>query len=417
MSQTVEQGGPGRAWANSAQALTADVQRIDGAARPRLMDPSVPEADAPTVLRVVSDFDELAERCADVAELVRSVALWTDCAAGVSGPGGRVLAHCDRHGARLVGGEPGGSVSREARSDGNLIARVWIERAGSLRPLDELVLARGARAAPMIIGRMTQVAVEVSPIPHLVELLIDADVSAIGRSNACRQLALEPNQSIRVAVVQAPGRVAGELGRIGRRIQPSGFGLPRIALRGSEAVLVMHGSVDADELIVPGMSSRWGIGPARPAIEAPHSYRRAREALRFALGPGAPPVADFDQLGSVVALAGVAETDLMDFPDWVALIRLSRTQAGLTAIVTAEVLMRTGSQRDAAVQMNLHHSTVAYRVSHVEQALGYGLGEHSNWFRAQLAIHLWRLTLPNPPIKTASARWRRTTTELPASAG
>jgi DNA-binding PucR family transcriptional regulator len=168
--------------------------------------------------------------------------------------------------------------------------------------------------------------------------------------------------------------------------------------------------------MVSGPEGRLGIGPARPAVEAHRSYRRAREALRFAQGPGARPIAYFDQLGSVVALAAVADTDLMDLQDRIALAELSRTETGLAAILTAEVLMRTGSQREAAASMNLHHSTVAHRVGHVEQALGYGLGEHSNWFRAQLAIHLWRLSWPDPVSTASSARWRTATAEVPPSA-
>ena len=398
-------------------SLRSATDQDDALAPPRISHPSAPNADAPTVLRLVSDFDELVEQCASVADLVRSVALWTDCAAGLSGPGGQVLAHCDRHGARLAGGEPTASASREAHSDGGLRARLWIERDVPTCPLDELVLARGARAAHLILERMTQAAATVSPIPGLVELLIDADVSVVGRSRACRELGYEVNQSIRVAVVQVPGGLEAELGRLGRRVQSSGGGQPRVAVHGDEAILVMRGTVDPDSLMVSGPKGRLGIGPARPAAEAHRSYHRAREALRFAQGPGAPPVANFDRLGSVVALAVVADTDLMDFPDWVALAELSRTETGLSAILTAEILMRTGSQRDAAARMNLHHSTVAHRVGHVEQALGYGLGVHSNWFRAQLAIYLWRLTWPDLPITAASGRWRTATAEVPVSAG
>jgi len=402
MLRTVDESGPGECVEGRRRTRYADVKRVDASTRPRLS--HLPAPEAPTVLRVVSVLEELVGQCASVADLVRSVALLTDCAAGLSGPGGQVLAHCDRRGVRRAGGEPTVSASRETHSDGALSARLWIERDAPASQLDELVLARGARVAHLIIERMTQVAAAVSPIRGLVELLIDADVSVVGRSRACRELGYEPNQSIRVAVAQVPGGAAGELGRVGRRIQSSGGGPVRVAVFGDAAILVMCGTVDADALAFSRMEGRLGIGPASPAIEAPHSYRRARAALRFAQGPGAPPIAHFDQLGSVVALVGVVDTDLMDFQDRAALAELSRTETGLTAILTAEVLMRTGSQRDAAARMNLHHSTVAHRVGHVEQALGYGLGEHSNWFRAQLAIYLWRLSWPDPVTTAPSAR-------------
>ena len=190
-----------------------------------------------------------------------------------------------------------------------------------------------------------------------------------------------------------------------------------MAVFGDAAVLIMGGTVDAAAGTFSGTQGRLGIGPACPAIEAPRSYRWARDALRFAQGPGARTIAHFDQLGSVVALAAVADSDLTDLRDKSALHELSRTETGLTAILTAEVVMRTGSQRSAAARMNLHHSTVAHRVGHLEQALGYGLGEHSNWFRAQLAIYLWRLSRPESVTTAPSAIRRTTTAEVPPSAG
>jgi hypothetical protein len=416
MLRTADESGLGERWVNRQSLKYEDAQLLELLTRPRAAHLPPPDVDAPTVLRVVSVFDELVEGCASAADLVRSVSRWTDCAAGLSGPDGQVLARCDRQGARLAGGEPTVSTSREAYSHGVLSARLWIERDGPASPLDEVVLARGARAGHQILERMTQVAAVVSPIPGLVEILIDADVSVSRRSRACRELGYEPNQAITVAVAQATGGRAAVPARVGRRIQSSGGGRVRVADFGVSAILVTSGAVDADTLVLAGMERRVGIGPARPAIDAPRSYHGARAALRFAQGPGAPPIAQFDQLGSVTALAGVVDTDLIDFPDWVALVELSRTETGVTAILTAEILMRTGSQREAAARMNLHHSTVAHRVGHVEQALGYGLGEHSNWFRAQLAIHLWRLSWPDPLRTASSARWRMGRAEVPPSA-
>jgi len=417
MSQTNNAGGSGLARAGTARTLVSEARRIERAARTHLKNPPEAETDVLTVLRVVSAFDELAERGADVADLARLIAHWTDSAAAVSGRGDQLLAHCDRHGKQVASGEPRVGASREVRFGDAVIARVSIERAAPGRALDELVLTRGAHAAQLIVARGTQAADPAPSVPQLVELLIDADVTAIRRSQVCRQLGLEPNQSIRVAVVQAHGGLDDELQRVSALVRPSRGGPPRIALHGEEAILVLRGTLDPDCLAASETGSRWGIGPARPASEAPHSYRRAQEALRFAQGPGAPRVSDFDRLGSVIALAGLAGTDLMDVSDWAALTHLSQTETGLTAILTAEVLMHTGSQRDAATRMNLHHSTVAHRVSHVEHALGYSLGEHANWFRAQLAIHLWRLASSEPATTTPSAGWRTDSAKVPVTAG
>ena len=416
MLRTADESGLGERWVNRQLVKYEDAQLLGLLARPRPTHLSPSDVDAPTVLRVVSVFDELVERCASPDDLVRSVSRWTDCAAGLSGPDGQVLARCDRRGARLPGGEPSVSTYREAFSHGILSARLWIERDVATSPLDEVVLARGARAAHQILERMMEGGAAVSPIPGLVESLIDADLSVSRRSRACRELGYEPSQAITVAVAQVTGGREALPARVGNRIRSSGGGRVRVADFGVSAILVTSGTVDADTLALAGMERPVGIGPARPAIDAPRSYHGARAALRFAQGPGAPPIAQFDQLGSVAALAGVVDTDLIEFPDWVALVELSRTETGVTAILTAEILMRTGSQREAAARMNLHHSTVAHRVGHVEQALGYGLGEHSNWFRAQLAIHLWRLSWPDPVRTTTSGRCLTATAEVPPSA-
>ena len=411
MTPTSHEGSPVAAW-RSLERVTPLRPRGSGAG---LKAAPLPEVDGATILRVISAFDDLVERGGSLDDVVRTVALTTKCGAGLSGPRGQVLAHYDRHGTRLASGEPTFSVSREATWDRAPGARLWIERDSGLCALDELVLARATRAARLILERMTQVSPAASPSPGLIELLIDPNVSVMERSRACRKLGYESNRSIRIAVAHVPGAAAGELNEVCRRIESSVGGRVVRAVFGDEAIFVMCGTVEADPW-VSGMRGRMGIGPARPAIEAPLSYRGARGALRFAQGPGVRPIAHFDQLGSVVALAAIAGTDLMDLQDRVALAALSRTETGLTAILTAEILMRTGSQREAAAHMNLHHSTVAHRVGHVEHALGYGLGEHANWFRAQLAIHLWRLSWPDPLSTASSAGWRTAHAEVPPTA-
>lgn len=389
-------GAPVRSPGQRAPAQGAGMVRVNLSTGPASL--CRPEADqdvdAQTVLRVVSAFEELAEGCASLADLASSVASWTDSPAGLSGPDGLVLAHRDPAGRRVSGGEPAMTTSREVWSGDALVARIWIERGSADRPLDALVLDRGVRAAHQIIERISQASAEASRDASWVAILIDADASLDQRARACAHLGYGASQPIRIAVSRGPVEGAREWTRGAHSIQSWGVGQSRMELHGDEAIVVMPATAQADAFAPTTAQARWGVGPVHPAFEAPRSYRWAREALRFAHGPGAPSIAHFDQLGSLVALAGV-DADLMDLPDRAALAELAGTETGMIAILTAEVLMRTGSQRDAAACMNLHHSTVAHRVSHVEQALGYGLGAHANWFRAQLAIHLWRLSWPD----------------------
>lgn len=350
------------------------------------------DLDEPTRLHVVPAFEELSDGCANLlVDLARTIASWTDCAAGLSGPGGQVLAHFDRHGNRVLGPEPAQSTSREVRRGDTVIARVWIEPGTDIR-LNELALDWGAHAAQQAIDRAPEAFAEGPHRPSWVALMVDADAPPDQRARACAELGFRPNQLIRVAVSQVPAEIAREWGRVVRRVRSCGIGQSRVELSGDEAIVVMGDTAQHEALSTSVENVRWGVGPVHTALEAPRSYRWARETLRFASGPFAEPVTHFDELGCILALGGVAHADLLDLPDWLALAELSRTETGATAILTAEMLMRTGSQRCAAACMNLHHSTVAHRIGHVEDALGYSLGEHSNWFRAQLAIQLWRLS-------------------------
>jgi hypothetical protein len=52
---------------------------------------------------------------------------------------------------------------------------------------------------------------------------------------------------------------------------------------------------------------------------------------------------------------------------------------------------RTGTLRQAAAELHLHHSTVAVRLAQVESALGWHLTDPRDRFRAQLALHAMRL--------------------------
>ena len=319
------------------------------------------DVDVSTVLRVVSAFEELEEGSASLADLASTVASWTGFAAGLSGPGGLVLAHRDQAGRRVGGGEPALITWREVLSDDALIARIWIERGPAERPLDALVLDRGARAAQQIIERLSQESLETSrDHASCVALLVDAAAPTDQRARACAQMGLGLNQPIRIAVSRVSPEGTTEWTRGSHMIQSRGAGQSRVELHGNEAIAVIcaSGQAEAEGLPTAGEQARWGVGPVHPALEAPRSYRWARETLRFVRGPGTDPVARFDELGCVVALTGAAQADLIDLPDLVALTDLSQTETGLTAILTAEVLMRTGSQRDAAAA---HESASQHR--------------------------------------------------------
>ncbi|MFG1923456.1 helix-turn-helix domain-containing protein [Cryptosporangium sp. NPDC048952] len=147
-------------------------------------------------------------------------------------------------------------------------------------------------------------------------------------------------------------------------------------VRGGDTVRVGRGGV------------RVGVGGNVDGLAAEASWAQARLALRFASAAGSPAdaVVDHDELGPLALLADIPTARLREQPDVRALDALARTDSGALDVAALEAFCRTGSLRQAAATLYLHHSSVAARLAHVEDALGWHLDDPRDRFRAQLAL-------------------------------
>jgi sugar diacid utilization regulator len=137
---------------------------------------------------------------------------------------------------------------------------------------------------------------------------------------------------------------------------------------------------------------RIGVGGAADPLAAGTSWSQARSALRFAVaGDPVEAVADHDALGPVALLAEIPVDRLHDQPDVRALRELADRDGGALDLAALAAFCRTGSLRQAAAELHLHHSSVAARLAHVEEALGRRLRDPGDRFRAQLALYALRL--------------------------
>jgi len=128
---------------------------------------------------------------------------------------------------------------------------------------------------------------------------------------------------------------------------------------------------------------RAGIGTA----ESPdRSWREARTALRFTT-PG-QPVVHFDGLGALALLEHVPQDAARDNADVAAIVRMAGSPEDLD---TLDAYCTTGSQRQAADLLHLHHSSVARRLEQIGKTLGIELAEPAGLTRARLALTAWRL--------------------------
>ncbi|MDT3439370.1 helix-turn-helix domain-containing protein [Pseudofrankia sp. BMG5.37] len=409
-----------------------------------LLQLSALDADAESAVRVIAYFDALVAARADAASLVRATAALAECGAGLETPDtGQVRYRQDGTSApppqpatdgSTVPGHVSGWMS--LGDDGG---RVWLERPGPPRPLDEIVLERMAIAA-RAIGTRARPSLHIAD-PALVELVLSDRESAEDRARALRLLGLLPDVAVRAVAISPPagmdvGVQAVALmarGRLGRRTV-------RVAVLGRmAAVLLQDRSAAAspasdlrlalaerpssrtgaevlpdeerDETSPGGRQGgggfdrststghwdaaaqpRVGIGGPVDGLDARLSWRQARLALRFA-APGSADalVVDYAELGSVALLADVPVDRLRSDPDVRALDTLAQAPAGAGDIAVLEAYCRATSLRQAAAVLYLHHSSVAARVAHLEDILGWRLDEPEGRFRARLALLARRL--------------------------
>jgi sugar diacid utilization regulator len=121
---------------------------------------------------------------------------------------------------------------------------------------------------------------------------------------------------------------------------------------------------------------------------------QARTAVRFAVpGLTGEALVEHAALGPLALLAELPVERLRAEPDVAALDALAATPGGALDVATLDAFCRTGSLRQAAAALHLHHSSVAARLAHVEDALGLRLDEPDGRFRARLAVVARRLAL------------------------
>ncbi len=382
------------------------------------------DADAAAAVRVIAHFQALLRRDLDAAALVRSTAALAECPAGMERADGRSV-RAGPDGATLAGHPERISKSIALTPAG----RVWLERPGTPGPFDDLVLEWMAITADTLgtasgRGPAPQVA-----DPALVERVLSGHEPVADRSHALRTLGFDPAAELRITAVTCPDGIDAGLAAValfGRGALP---GTVRVAHLGAEAVVllqrrdggaqspcealrkVLHeragertsgrrtsrsdGRLTNAATLPVGMAAdgvQAGVGGAAPALEARHSWEQARCALRFTVpGPPHEAVVDHDTLGPVALLAAIPLPQLREQRDVQALTALAQQSGGHAAIEALAAFCRTGSLRQAAAGMHLHHSSVAARLVRAERALGRNLTTPQDRFAAQLALHAYRL--------------------------
>jgi len=234
------------------------------------------------------------------------------------------------------------------------------------------VLDRLAIAAAAVVERYGPARTTMAD-PALVELVISGDTDDAARTRALRLLGFAADLPVHVVAL----RSQLPLDQVGRLICP---GRPVKAAPLAEVGVILATTVDQARF---PEGVRAGIGAA---ASPDRSWQQARTALRFTTAR--QPVVHHAGLGALAMLAQVPPEAVRDNPDVAAIARLAERSEDLD---TLDTYCATGSQRQAADLLHLHHSSVARRLDQIGRTLGIDLAEPTGLTRARLALTAWRL--------------------------
>jgi hypothetical protein len=323
-------------------------------------------------LRVVMVYDTLMRQRVDLPALARTSAALAECVAGIRlhSTGRTIRVSPD---GREASASPGpASTSAPITLDEEEIGTVWLERPDPPGPLDDVLLDRFAIAAAAVVERYGPARTTMAD-PALVELVISSDSDDAARARALRLLGFASDLPVRVVAVrsQLPLDQVGGLVCPGRLVKAAPL---------TDVGVLLATNVDPARFPA-GVHA--GIG----AAESPdRSWREARIALRFTTSR--EPVVHYDGLGALTMLAQVPPDAARDNADVAAIAGLAASPEDLE---TLDAYCATGSQRQAADLLHLHHSSVARRLDQIGKTLGIELTEPTGLVRARLALTAWRL--------------------------
>ncbi|MDA0635894.1 helix-turn-helix domain-containing protein [Nonomuraea sp. MCN248] len=330
------------------------------------------DTQAEGAIRVVMFYDTLMRRRVDLPALARASAGLAECVVGLRLHGAGRAIRVAPDGRRAPDPALPASATVAITLDEEEIGTAWLERPAASATLDPLLLDRLAIAAAAVVERYGPARTTMAD-PALIELVISADSDEAARARALRLLGFPAGLPVRAAAV----RSGIPLDQVGVLVCPA---RPVKAAPLAGVGVLLAATVNPARFPA---GVRAGIG----AAESPdRSWREARTALRFTTPRR--PVVRYDELGALALLADIPPDTARANPDVAAIIRLA---AGPDDLETLDAYCATGSLRQAADLLHLHHSSVARRLEQIGKALGVELTEPAGLTRARLALTMWRL--------------------------
>lgn len=348
-------------------------------------------SDPVSVLRLVNHFDRIDETADDPVELVRASAVVAECPVEARWGAGTVIRYdAGGHQMPTVESDPASSPA----------ARVRLERPGPPNPLDAIIVDRLRR----LLDR--RVATPHLGDPALVEIVISSTQDRADRARAIRLLGLDETRDIRVLAVSSDSpdalRMVTEV-LAGERIRIAHLGgTVAVLYQGSAAARPLSDALEAQisaayptPLATDAGPGPWiGIGSGTGIFSAPKSWQEALRALRFAssTGYGRRAIA-YERLSVLELLAELPLDRVLQNRDVVRINEIAGAASGALEVSTAEAFCVFGSLRRTAEELHVHHSTVANRLAHLAERMGWDFDDPMDRFMATLVLMVRRISL------------------------
>lgn len=147
-----------------------------------------------------------------------------------------------------------------------------------------------------------------------------------------------------------------------------------------------------DDPGVRGWDIRLALGRPGAAHHLASGWAAAREAIVFT--SSSTPSVLADDLGVLTLLASIPPDQVLASLDVRAVERVATRGGGDQDLALLARYCETGSLRETASALHMHHSSVDYRVKKLERDLGIDLGTPTSRMRALLAVRLWQVHRP-----------------------
>ncbi|NKS33758.1 PucR family transcriptional regulator [Rhodococcus hoagii] len=357
-------------------------------------------SDSVSVLRIIAYFDELGESAANADTIVRAAALLAECSVGAGWASGTVIGYDAL-------GNPRGDLRPPACSPEE--PGVWLDRDGTDRPLDSVLLDRLRHTLRVAAARSGSSETLRLGDPALLEVVLSDKERREDRVRAVGLLGLDPTRDIRVLAVSSNTSTAAveQISRIcaGRLVRSVDVGnLTAVLLQdGADSRTLaddLHAAM-ADAYPTSGVDrGPWvGIGERLSVYAAPTSWKQARRALRFAssTGYGRRAVA-YSRLGPLELLVELPLERLLNDRDVARINAIAASASGAQDVATLEAFCVFGSLRRTAAELYVHHSTVAARLAHLQAEMGWNLEDSMDRFTATLVLMIRRMALSSTEL-------------------